>query len=61
MALETILLFLNVTVDVDIVFLVDVLPQQVEAVQLVENLDCSAVAFLAGLGVRDLERVPGQS
>lgn len=61
MTLEAILLFLNVTVDIDIVLLVDVLPQQVQAVQLMEDLDCSTVTLLAGLWVGHLERVPGQS
>lgn len=36
------------------------LPEQVEAVQLVEHFDGRAVADLARFGVRDLERVRGQ-
>lgn len=57
MTLETFLFLLNVAVDVHIVIFVDVLSQKVEAVQLVEDLDCCAVAFLACLWVFDLERV----
>lgn len=58
---ETLLLLLDVAPDVLVVVTVQELAEQVEAVQLVEDLDRCAVALLAGGRVRDLERVPGEA
>lgn len=61
MTLEALLFLLDVTVDVDVVILVDVLSQEVQAVKLVEDLDGCAVTFLACLWVLDFEGVLGEA
>lgn len=58
---QTLLFLLNVTVDVLVPILVQVLAQQVEAVQLVEHLDRRTVALFARRRVRDFKRVPGEA
>lgn len=55
--MKTLLLLLDVRVDVLVVILVNCLPQQIQAVQLVEDLDSCAVSLLACGRVLDLQRV----